>query len=125
MPAGQLKYAGWSKPTTTFPDPEVRDAILGICQFGARIGYEGARYSLTLYQNLATALEDPETVTMDLGRELEKGHFEEYSHFELLPPGRIHRLSYPPDPHTSINSQIPEHYGTIEYSTIDEAIAAI
>ena len=83
-----------------------------------------------------------ETVTKDLGREVEKRHFEEYSHFELLPPGytasplsltdkadgskrRIHHLSYPPDNYTPINSQIPEHYGTIEYSTIDEAIVAI
>ena len=85
---------------------------------------------------------DQETVTKDLGRELEKGRFEEHSHFKLLPPGytasplgltdkadgskrRIHHLSYPPDHNTSINIQIPEHYGTIEYSSIDEAIAAI
>ena len=142
MPAGQLKYPGWSKHTTTFPDPEVREAILGRCQFGARIGYEGTRDSDTLYQNLATALEDEEIVTKDLGRELEKGRFEEYSHFELLPPvytasplgltdkaagskRRIHHLSYSPDRHTSIYSQSPKHYGTIAYSTIDEAIAAI
>ena len=142
MPAGQLKYAGWSKHTTTFPDREVRDAILGICQLGARIEYECARDSPTLYQDLDTALEDQGTVTKDLGRELEKARFEEYSHFELLPPGytasplgltdkadqstrRVHHLSYSPDHHTSINSQIPEHYGTIEYSTIDEAITAI
>ena len=142
MPAGQLKYTGWSKHTTTFPDPEVRDAIVGICQFGTRIGYEGTRDSPTLYLDLATTLEDDETVTKDLGRELEKGHFEEYSHFELLPPGftasplgltdnvdgskrPIHHFSYLLDHHTSINSQIPEHYGSIEYSTIDAGIAAI
>jgi len=142
MPAGQLNYTGWSRHRTTFPDPEVRNAILGICQFGARIGYQGTRDSPTLYPNLATATEGHETVTKDLLRELGNGPFEEYSHFKLLSGGftasplglmdkadgskrRIHHLSYPPDDHTSINSQIPEHHGTSKYSTIHEAIAAL
>jgi len=39
MPAGPLKYPAWRKLTAGYPDPEVVKAILGICRFGARIGY--------------------------------------------------------------------------------------
>ena len=52
IPAGQLKYDGWRNLMTTFPDRQVGDAILGICLFGARIGYQGARDSTTIYPNL-------------------------------------------------------------------------
>jgi len=44
MPAGQLKFNGWQNLMMTFPDPVVVRAILGICQFGARIGYEGPEW---------------------------------------------------------------------------------
>ena len=33
-------YAGWERLTRSFPDREGVEAILGIGQFGARIGYE-------------------------------------------------------------------------------------
>jgi len=43
MPAGQLKYKGWKKLIKEYPDNSVTEAILGICQFGARMGFEGVK----------------------------------------------------------------------------------
>ena len=98
--------------------------------------------SLTFYKKQAIAKEDHNMETKNLLCELEKGHFEQYSHSELLSvvfttsPLRVknkadlskrwtHYLLYPPDNHTSINSQIYKQYTTVEYSTIDKAIATI
>ena len=39
MPTGQLKQIGWTNLTIAFFNQEMIDAILGICEFGARIGY--------------------------------------------------------------------------------------
>lgn len=38
---------------------------------------------------------------------------------------RIHHLSYSPDDSTAINNGMPEEYGAIVYSTIDDAVKAI
>lgn len=126
----------------TFPDREVIDAILGICKFGARIGYEGERNSITIHKNLTSALENPDLVTKDIETELEKNRLEYYPNLNSLPRDfvasplgltdksdgskrRIHHLSFPTNKESSINSQIPEQYGTIVYGTVSEAIAAI
>ena len=117
-------------------------AILGICQFGARIGYQGQGTSITVNLNLATAEADCSIVGAEIESELGKWRLELYTskdallqHFTASPLGlvdmadgskrRIHHLSYPPGDSSSINSCIPESYGTISYSTIQQAIEAI
>ena len=142
MPAGQLKPAAWRKLTTSYPDPRVVEAILGICQFGARIGYEAHRGPVRIYGNLTSAEDSPEIVTAEIEKELSKHRLQSFqtmatlpTYFTASPLGltdksdgskrRIHHLSYPTNSTTSINSGIPEIYGTITYSTIEEAIAAI
>jgi len=142
MPAGQLRAAGWKAVTTGYPDPNIMITILGICKFGARIGYEGDRNAPRIYPNLKTAADDPHLVTSNIESELEKGRLEEYpdrgnlpDHYTASPLGlmdkadgskhRIHHLSYPPNDATSINTGIPESYGTITYSSVNNAIEAI
>ena len=142
MPASPLKIAGWRTLTRAYPNRPVIEAILGICQFGARIGYEGQRHSSRIFQNLTSALECPEIVTTGIKAELEKDRLVCYQDKSVLPDDItasplglidksdgskrwIHHLSYPPDQTTSINNGIPEDYGTISYSTISEATAAI
>ncbi|KAG0641064.1 hypothetical protein HOY80DRAFT_1114733 [Tuber brumale] len=142
MPAGQLKYEGWKELTSDYPDKPVISAILGICRFGARIGYEGCRTSAKIYPNLPTADVDSQLVTADIQAELRKGRLEQYAEENTLPKyftasplgltdkadgtkRRIYHLSYPSTEPISINGAIPEHYGRITYSTIDQAIYAI
>ena len=142
MPAGPLKQKGWTKLTVSYPDPEVVEAILGICRFGARIGYEHHRTSITIYPNLTSVLDNSATVTREMQKEVAMNRLECYEgystlpqHFTSSPLGltdksdgskrRIHHLSFPANDSLSINSGIPEQYGTIVYSRISEAISSI
>ena len=142
MATGQLKPSGWKKLTQSYPNRDVILSILGICEFGARIGYIGHRTAAIIHPNLATAHSEPQLVTEDIEKELRKGRLEHYSRAEPLPvhytpsplgltdkadgcKRRIHHLSYPPPDPTSINGGIPEHFGAITYSTINDAIRAI
>ena len=78
----------------------------------------------------------------EIESEFQKGRLELYTSKDALPQHltasplglvdkaddskrRIHHLSYPPTDSSSINSGIPESYGTIFYSTIHQAIEAI
>ena len=72
MPAGQLCHLAWGRLTKEYPDREVIRAIIGICLFGATIGYEGELSTITIYQNLSTAFEFPEVVTTEIQAELTK-----------------------------------------------------
>jgi len=72
MPVGQLIYKGWRQLTTCYPEPGVVEAILGICQYGARIGYEGNRGPVKIYRNLSSAKDTPEIVTTDIAAEVDK-----------------------------------------------------
>ncbi|KAG0643288.1 hypothetical protein HOY80DRAFT_1033759 [Tuber brumale] len=86
IPAGQLKYNGWQQFTRGYPDTEVIEAILGICQFGAKIGYEGYRTSITIHPNLSSALDTPELVSTDIAHEIQKNRLECYDDYHSLPP---------------------------------------
>jgi len=125
MPTGQLKVKGWKQLTLKFPNQEVVIAILGICRFGAKIGYEGCRSGITIHPNLSTANMDARLVRADIASELKKNRLEEYQDRGSLPYNyttsplgltdkyegskwRIHHLSYPSAEESSINSVIPE-----------------
>jgi len=142
MPIRVLKQGGWDRLTAEYPDREVIMAILGICQYGARIGYKGNRDAVTLHPNLSTANEDPSLVTAEIQSELQQERLKAYPNAECLPrhytasplglidkadgsKRRIHHLSYPPGDPSAINNGIPEDYGAISYSRIEEAIQAI
>ena len=142
MPTGQLRETGWKQLTTLFPDHEVIRATLGICPYGAKIGYEGCRKTTTIHPNLSSANIDTALVTADLASELKENRLEVYQDSGSLPQHympcllgladksdgskrRIHHLSYPTSHESSINSGIPELYGAIQYSGIEDAITAV
>jgi len=125
MPAGPLNYAGWKRLTRSFTDREVVEAIPGICQFGARIGYESHRRSFTIYPNLASAMDNKEIITADITKEVTLNRLACYTECSQLPQQftvfslgvtdksdgfkrRIHHLSYPTSDMLSINGGIPE-----------------
>ena len=142
MPVGELNPDGWKQLTDRYPDQTVTATILGICYFGARIGYEGERIKPTIHRNLKTAEDDSAVVAAELASEQNRGRLKLYAASEVLPDHytasplgltdkldgskrRIHHLSYPPTCTTFINAGIPENYGTIEYSAVDDAIQDI
>jgi len=51
----QLSIKGWERATLDYPERAVITAILGVCRYGARIGYEGHHETLTIYPNLPIA----------------------------------------------------------------------
>ena len=108
----------------------------------ARIGYHGHRSTTTIHQNLPTAEHDSKLVSADIVKELHKNRLVTYPDmaslstiFTASPLGlvgksngtkrRIHHLSYPPGDPSAINNGIPEEYGTIAYSNIDQAVQAV
>jgi len=69
-------------------------AVLAICTFGARIGYEGYRNTTTIHPNLKTAIVEAPTVSANILLELNKSHPEVFpdlhsltSHFTVSPLG--------------------------------------
>ena len=127
----------------TYPEPMVVDAILGIAEFGARIGYTGHCDCIQVYPNLATVEGFPEIIATGIKVELKHNRLECHtsltslpSHFTASPLGladksdgskrRIHHLLYPTDMQGSgsVHGEIPEDYGEFTYSSITEAITA-
>lgn len=142
MPAGSLNFNEWNKPTRTFPNRRVTSAILGICHYGARIGYKGPRDSISIYPNHSTAEEDHDIVSTDIASELADNRLKHYENRLYLPAfyrasplglvdksdgtkRRIYHLSYAAEEESSINCGIPEHYGTIAYNKFSEAVSGI
>lgn len=85
MPAGQLKMNGWKELTSEYPDQQVIKAILGICQYGARIGYEGQRSGVVIHPNLASAEDNTDLVAKEIESEMKKERLELYSDSSRLP----------------------------------------
>ena len=125
-PTGQLKIKGWEELTREYPEREVIAAILCICQFGARIGFEMLQTGPKIYPNLQSVLTDKDLVTRDIAAGVTKKRIRQYqsisslpAHFTALPLGlteksdgskrRIHHVSYPTSAPCSINYGIPQH----------------
>jgi len=115
---------------------------MGICKYGARIGFEGVRRAPPIYPNLATTQGDTNQVMADITEELNLDRLLVYPNTQSLPlhytasplglidksdggKWRIHHLSYPTNTTGSINGRIPEEFGTIAYSSVHDAIQAI
>jgi len=115
---------------------------MGICRYGARIGFEGVRRAPTIHPNLATTQADANQVTADITQELNLDRLLVYPNTQSLSTyytpstlglinkldggkRRIHHLSYPTNTTGSINGGIPEEFGTIAYSSVHNAIQSI
>ena len=130
----------WQRLLAGYPDPRFVQNIVGIATHGARIGYEGPPLCLNS-SNHSSALEIPTGITSNIADELRLGRIGEItdfpSHFACSPLGavpkkqngefigwrRIHDLSFPHG--SSVNDGIPEHYRSLEYQTLDDAIDII
>lgn len=118
------------------PDKQYTATILDIIKFGAKIGYVGPKQRI-LSQNLPTAQNAPDVLTMDLETQLAYDRVTRLdtilewfisSPLGLVPKSngkwrRIHHLSYPLG--KSVNCHIKEKYGALEYTSFDEAVALV
>lgn len=140
MPRVPLSISGWRNHCLNYPDTEVVAAIVGIAQYGARIGFQGIREGHHLARNLVSAYELPEILRGDLQEQMENDRLIIYESKETLPPlfyssplglvdkpdgkkRRIHHLSHPPG--GSINDGIPVEFGELTYATVNEVIAIV
>jgi len=142
MPLYPLNQSGWELLTHEYSDNLVITTLLGICQFGCRISYEGSHRKPKIYVNPSTAQDEAHVVSSEIQIKLGKHRLKKFSsivalpqHYTASPLGlidksdgtkrQIHPLSYPPADQSAINDRIPEEYRTITYSSINEATSAI
>ena len=136
-PTSTLAPSQWRRLLANYPDSTFTRNITGIATHGARIRYEGPRLRL-ICQNHSSALKIPEDITQNIADELHLGRIDEVKdfplHFVCSPLGavpkqqngerrgwrRIHDLSFPYG--SSVNDGIPEHYRSLAYQTLDDAI---
>jgi len=85
MAAGQLKYKGEKRFTKEYSDNSVTEAILGIGQFGARIGFEGVRSSIPIHPNLSSAFEYPDVVTAEIEAKRKRNRLRNYCSYNTVP----------------------------------------
>lgn len=136
---GPLIAAGWETALKDHPDKQYRAVILDIIKFGAKIGYTGPKQRI-LSENLPTANDAPGLIAKDLQTQIEHGRVTQVDYgnlpeflisspLGLVPKAtkgkwrRIHHLSHPRG--KSVNCHILEDYGALEYTSVDEAIAAV
>ena len=106
---------------------------------GAKLGYTGPK-QLLLSKSHFSASRAPEVLANDLEKQMEAYRITRIcgtpqkpfisSPLGLVPKAnggrrRIHDLSYSRHSNKSLNPYIPEEWGTLEYTTCDEAMAAL
>ena len=123
------------------PDKEFVNKLCSELREGARIGYSGPRCP-RFSNNLPTAYLNPEVVTANLNDEVSKGRTmgpfstPPFQNFQVSPIGLVSKehsdkfrtifhLSYPKSGTSSINYFIVKDDFSLQYITIDNAIAAI
>lgn len=137
-----LKPERWQSLLKHYPDPQFSEIIAGIARYGARVGYEGP-FIRVHGRNHSSVLRIPSEISKNIAAEVSAArikqiHQDDLPQFYYISPlgavqkktngqfmgwRRIHDLSYPIG--QSVNDGIPEHYGTLVYQTIDDAIRLI
>ena len=112
-------------------------ALPAILRKGAKIGYRGPNITHR-NTNHHSALDAPEILSSDLQKQLHHDRLNQIdpateAPFVCSPLGlvpkhdggwrRIHDLSFPPG--NSVNDGIPQEWGSLEYTTFDEAVDAL
>jgi hypothetical protein len=135
-----LKPDRWDSLLKHYPDPEFPKIIAGIARYGARVGYEGPILRIRR-PNHSSVLRIPSEISQNIAAEVESSRIQEIhslpQFYYVSPLGavekqlngasngwrRIHDLSCPHG--KSVNDGIKEHYGSLVYQTLDDAIRLI
>lgn len=134
---GPLLVEGWESWLKNHPDVTYAKTLTAILRKGAKIGYRGPPLSHR-NKNHQSALAAPDILTADLQKQLQHNRLIQVDvdledNFVCSPLGlvpkhdggwrRIHDLSFPRG--NAVNDGIPEEWGSLEYTTFDEAIDAL
>ena len=134
---GPLKVEGWERWLKDHPDHHFAKALSAILRKGAKIGYTGPNITHR-NTNHHSALDAPEILSSDLQKQLHHDRLVKIdpdtdAPFVCSPLGlvpkhdggwrRIHDLSFPPG--NSVNDGIPQEWGSLEYTTFDDAVDAL
>ena len=134
---GPLLVEGWEWWMKDHPDHEFAKTLPAILRKGAKIGYRGPNLTHR-NTNHHSATEAPEILSSDLQKQLHHDRLVKVdpateAPFVCSPLGlvpkhdggwrRIHDLSFPPG--NSVNDGIPQEWGSLEYTTFDEAVDAL
>ena len=134
---GPLKLEGWEWWLKEHPDHHFANTLPAIIRKGAKIGYRGPHITHR-NTNHHSALEAPQILSSDLQKQLHYDRLVKFNPttnapFVCSPLGlvpkhdggwrRIHDLSFPPG--NSVNDGIPQEWGSLEYTTFDEAVDAL
>ena len=132
-----LHSDGWSHWLKNHPDRNFTKSISGILLSGAKIGYCGPPIQHR-NQNHQSARSAPEILTADLQKQLQHDRLTQVdlqtqpqyvcSPLGLVPKHdggwrRIHDLSFPHG--HSVNDDIPQDWGALEYASYDDAVDAL
>jgi hypothetical protein len=132
-----LKPDRWELLLKHYPDPEFPKIISGIARYGARVGYEGPVVRIRR-RNHASILRIPSEISLDIAKEIEASRTHSLPQFYYISPlgavekrlngafngwRRIHDLSCPRG--KSVNDGIKEHFGSLSYQTLDDAVRHI
>lgn len=133
---GPLNASNWAMRLKEHPDKKFANTLIRIFTHGAKIGYIGPE-SLFLAPNHSSASSAPDILTADLQKQIEAHRITRVtgkptrrfisSPLGLVPKAsggwrRIHDLSHQG---FSVNSFIPDAFGTLEYPTFDDALDAL
>ena len=139
-PRSTLHPGHWEALLEGYPDPFFITNIVGISTYGARIGFMGPPRRLTS-PNHSSALRISRELTENITEELRDGRIrvihdlpetyvssplgavQKKSNGVFTGWRRIHDLSFPHG--LSVNDGIPPDYGSLNYETLDDAIALI
>lgn len=133
---GPLIVAKWEEWLKNHPDVIFQNTISAIIRKGAKIGHRGPPLQHR-NKNHFSAINAPGTLHEDLLKQLQHNRLikisDDDSHFVCSPLGlvpkhdggwrRIHDLSFPYG--NSVNDGIPPDWGTLEYTTFDEAVQVL
>lgn len=134
---GPLLIEGWSWWLRNHPDITYVAALTAILRKGAKIGYRGPPLAHR-NQNHRSALDSPDILSSDLHKQLQHHRLtmvdaDTEPQFVCSPLGlvpkhdggwrRIHDLSFPYG--DSVNDGIPQSWGSLEYTTFDDAVDAL
>ena len=134
---GPLKVEGWKHWMKNHLDHHFAKTLVAILRKGAKIGYRGPNLTHRS-TNHHSALEAPQILSSDLHKQLQhdrlvKVEVDTKAPFVCSPLGlvpkhdggwrRIHDLSFPPG--KSVNDGIPQEWGSLEYTTFDDAVDAL
>jgi hypothetical protein len=140
LPPIKLNANGILHHLRNYPDPTFPQLLADISRFGVRVGYEGPSNITITRPNHRSAVSNPDVLEKNISKELSLGRIRQITspqfHYSsplgLVPKKTdgiqtgwrtIFDLSCPHG--SSVNDNIPAHYGTLDYESFQHALEMV